>query len=161
MLEYALVSSIFLRDQVIFGHTFATVNALSDWIMVAMPLFLIERSLKTKRAKACLILILLFGVIGSAASLAGFVLITHLENPIGSSFKKQKTLQAIVVVEPGLCIFAISLITLGPLFRQWLGTVSKSWCPQEACLGIRLIYIGSASPTTARVQRRVAIRAWQ
>lgn len=96
--------------------TAGVINAVTDFILAALPLTLIRKAAVPLPAKVSAGLILLVGCTGSAVSLVRLAYIRGL-NYSEDFFESGLNITIWSIVEAGLCITAASLATLRPLFH--------------------------------------------
>ncbi|KAK0254006.1 hypothetical protein LTR91_010525 [Friedmanniomyces endolithicus] len=96
--------------------TAGVINALADWILATLPIFLLRKvqiPLPAKISAGCLM------VLGSVGSISSMVRLVYVHDflPGPDFFWSSVNLTTWSIIECGLCITAASLATLRPLFR--------------------------------------------
>ncbi|KAK0834129.1 hypothetical protein LTR03_014592 [Friedmanniomyces endolithicus] len=96
--------------------TAGVINALADWILATLPVFLLRKvqiPLPAKISAGCLM------VLGSVSSISSMVRLVYVHDflPGPDFFWSSVSLTTWSIIECGLCIAAASLATLRPLFR--------------------------------------------
>lgn len=99
--------------------TAGVINAVSDLILALLPISIIRKSAMPRRAKISATLVLLLGTVGSAISVVRLAYIRGLTYD-RDFFATGVSITVWSVTEAGICIIAVSLATVRPLFRSCL-----------------------------------------
>ncbi|KEQ78279.1 hypothetical protein M436DRAFT_18997, partial [Aureobasidium namibiae CBS 147.97] len=105
------------------NYIHGTLNALTDWIFVSLPILVIRDANMNRKAKASVIGVLAIGVLGSVASIVRLYYIKDIHPGASSAtefFSKASTIAIASIIEIGLGVTAACLATLRPLFKSLL-----------------------------------------
>lgn len=105
------------------NYIHGTLNAVTDWIFVSLPILVIRDANMNRKAKASVMGVLAIGVLGSVASIVRLYYIKDIHPGAASAtefFSKASTIAIASIIEIGLGITAACLATLRPLFRSLL-----------------------------------------
>lgn len=108
-------------------YTHSALNALTDWLFVILPIFIVGKVQMARRARTTVICILALGVVGSICSVVRLAYVDLLSNSTSSKnsiLKHAPKFAILSVIEVGLGITASSASTLRPLFSSILGHTS-------------------------------------
>ncbi|KAG8629752.1 hypothetical protein KVT40_001371 [Elsinoe batatas] len=101
------------------AYAYSSLNALTDWVFVAIPLSVVVKSQLSPRSRAVVTALLRLGAIGSICSLVRIGFIHLLNAEFTDLFKTAYNIGTLSVIEIGLGIVASSLATLRPLVSSW------------------------------------------
>lgn len=99
--------------------TAGVINATSDLILAVLPITIIRKACMPMRAKVSAMFVLLLGCTGSAISLVRLSYLGGLAYD-RNFFESGVSITVWSIAEAGICIIAVSLATLRPLFRRCL-----------------------------------------
>ncbi|KEQ60459.1 uncharacterized protein M437DRAFT_19625, partial [Aureobasidium melanogenum CBS 110374] len=102
------------------NYIHGTLNAITDWIFVSLPILVIRNANMNRKGKASVIGVLAIGVLGSVASIVRLYYIKDIHPRASSAtefFSKAATIAIVSIIELGLGITAACLATLRPLFK--------------------------------------------
>ncbi|KAH0334426.1 hypothetical protein KCU81_g9469, partial [Aureobasidium melanogenum] len=105
------------------NYIHGTLNAITDWIFVSLPILVIRNANMNRKGKASVIGVLAIGVLGSVASIVRLYYIKDIHPRASSAtefFSKAATIAIVSIIELGLGITAACLATLRPLFKTLL-----------------------------------------
>ncbi|KAI4852947.1 hypothetical protein E4T44_01149 [Aureobasidium sp. EXF-8845] len=105
------------------NYIHGTLNALTDWIFVSLPILVIRNANMNNRAKSSVIGVLAIGVLGSVASVVRLYYVKDIHPGASSAaefFSKASTIAIASIIEIGLGVTAACLATLRPLFKSFL-----------------------------------------
>ncbi|CAD0081440.1 unnamed protein product, partial [Aureobasidium vineae] len=91
------------------NYIHGTLNAITDWIFVSLPMLVIRNANMNRKGKASVIGVLAIGVLGSVACFKRHRI-----------FSKAATIAIASIIEIGLGVTAACLATLRPLFKSVL-----------------------------------------
>jgi hypothetical protein len=103
------------------NYVHGTLNALTDWIFVSLPIFVIRSANMNRKAKASVMGVLAIGVLGSVASVVRLYYIKDIHPGAATAtefFSKASTIAITSIIEIGLGVTAACLATLRPLFKS-------------------------------------------
>ncbi|CAD0105760.1 unnamed protein product [Aureobasidium uvarum] len=105
------------------NYIHGTLNAITDWIFVSLPMLVIRNANMNRKGKASVIGVLAIGVLGSVASVVRLYYIKDIHPGASSAtefFSKAATIAIASIIEIGLGITAACMATLRPLFKSLL-----------------------------------------
>ena len=108
-------------------------NAVVDWILVFLPIFVMRKTKLARTAKISVFCILALGALGSIASLARLAFMDGYDWKAPDYYPQALKTTLCTVLEPGLGIVAGSLATLRPLLRIIRNRLSQSWPMSKFC----------------------------
>ncbi|KAG9602009.1 hypothetical protein KCU77_g2579, partial [Aureobasidium melanogenum] len=103
------------------NYIHGTLNAMTDWIFVSLPMLVIRNANMNRKGKASVIGVLAIGVLGSVASIIRLYYIKDIHPGASSAtefFSKAATIAIVSIIELGLGVTAACLATLRPLFKS-------------------------------------------
>lgn len=106
--------------------TAGIINAVSDIILVLLPMALIKKACMPLSAKISASLVLLLGCVGTAISIVRLVYIHGLTYNL-NFFASGVNITLWSIIEAGICITAASLATLRPLCRCCIDRTRRSF----------------------------------
>jgi hypothetical protein len=105
------------------NYIHGTMNVLTDWVFVSLPILVIRNANMNRRAKSSVIGVLAIGVLGSVASVVRLYYVKDIHPGASSAtefFSKASTIAISSIIEIGLGVTAACLATLRPLFKSFL-----------------------------------------
>lgn len=102
-------------------YTHGSVTALTDWIYVAIPFFIVHGTTMNRRDKITIGTLMAFASIGAVGALVRFKYIPLLAVPLQTYFEHSADISIWSGVEPGIGITAASAICLRPFLRHYFG----------------------------------------
>ncbi|KAK6434804.1 hypothetical protein LTR95_009006 [Oleoguttula sp. CCFEE 5521] len=105
--------------------TAGVINAVSDLVMVILPIFLIRKASMPKRAKISAYGVVALGSIGGVVSLLRLKYIKDLSY-VTNFFETGVTITLWSIAEAGIAIIAASLATVRPIFRCCLDNTRRA-----------------------------------
>lgn len=109
------------------AYTHAVITALTDWIFIILPFFILRKSSMPRREKWAVGALMSLASISGIASLVRFKYVNGLAVPQESFFQSATNIAIWSCIEPGVGIAAASIICLRPLFRKTTTPVSKQF----------------------------------
>ncbi|KAG9664199.1 hypothetical protein KCU64_g834, partial [Aureobasidium melanogenum] len=111
------------------NYIHGTLNAMTDWIFVSLPMLVIRNANMNRKGKASVIGVLAIGVFGSVASIVRLYYIKDIHPGASSAtefFSKAATIAIVSIIELGLGVTAACLATLRPLFKSLVDYSQRS-----------------------------------
>ncbi|KAG9569467.1 hypothetical protein KCU71_g4620, partial [Aureobasidium melanogenum] len=111
------------------NYIHGTLNAMTDWIFVSLPILVIRNANMNRKGKASVIGVLAIGVFGSVASIVRLYYIKDIHPGASSAtefFSKAATIAIVSIIELGLGVTAACLATLRPLFKSLVDYSQRS-----------------------------------
>ncbi|KAI4716123.1 hypothetical protein E4T48_07697 [Aureobasidium sp. EXF-10727] len=134
------------------NYIHGTLNAITDWIFVSLPIVVIRNANMNRKSKASVIGVLAIGVLGSVASVVRLYYIKDIHPGASSAtefFSKAATIAIASIIEIGLGLTAACLATLRPLFKSILEYSRSDYTRDTTKDKSMALERGTASHTTS------------
>ncbi|KAF2225201.1 hypothetical protein BDZ85DRAFT_309517 [Elsinoe ampelina] len=115
------------------NYTYATLNAVTDWTFVLIPIFTIRNMNMPRRARISASILLALGAVSSIVSLVRMKYIEGLN--VNVSLFPSPAIAVTSCIEMGLGMTAASAATLRPLFKTWMERAKSTLQRANGTLG--------------------------
>ncbi|OQN97654.1 hypothetical protein B0A48_16518 [Cryoendolithus antarcticus] len=137
--------------------TAGVINAVSDLVMVILPIFLIRKASMPKRAKISAYGVVALGSIGGVVSLLRLKYIKDLSY-VTNFFETGVTITLWSIAEAGIAIIAASLATVRPIFRCCLDNTRRALGSGTGGSRQKHSQLSSTDTTSHGVSRKISSR---
>ncbi|OQO05962.1 hypothetical protein B0A48_10058 [Cryoendolithus antarcticus] len=137
--------------------TAGVINAVSDLVMVILPIFLIRKASMRKRAKISAYGVVALGSIGGVVSLLRLKYIKDLSY-VTNFFETGVTITLWSIAEAGIAIIAASLATVRPIFRCCLDNTRRALGSGTGGSRQKHSQLSSTDTTSQCVSRKISSR---